>query len=125
MRSRGLLFCLIPPILWGGMLPVADSIAATVDSFSMTLIRYTAAAVVLAVLLARAEGLRAFRLDGRGWRLALLGASGFAGFGLLAFSGAGGVDVRVGGIESTRELSMLSLDAMVGGGGRGCGVGST
>jgi drug/metabolite transporter (DMT)-like permease len=86
MRSRGLLFCLIPPILWGGMLPVADSIAATVDSFSMTLIRYTAAAVVLAVLLARAEGLRAFRLDGRGWRLALLGASGFAGFGLLAFT---------------------------------------
>jgi drug/metabolite transporter (DMT)-like permease len=38
-------------------------------------------------LLVWSEGSQALRLDGRGWRVALLGSSGFAGLGLFLFVG--------------------------------------
>ncbi|MGH1526537.1 EamA family transporter [Leifsonia sp. L25] len=83
---RALLLCLIPPLIWGGMFPIAAVLEPTVNMFAMTLIRYSVVALILAVMLQRAEGTAAFRLEGQGWRLFLLGSAGFAGFGLLAFT---------------------------------------
>ncbi|QJA00380.1 DMT family transporter [Leifsonia sp. PS1209] len=83
---RAVLLCLIPPLIWGGMFPVAASLEPTVNMFVMTLIRYVAVAIVLAIMLGRAEGRAAFRLGASGWHLFLLGSAGFAGFGLLAFT---------------------------------------
>ena len=85
-RLTAVLLCLIPPVLWGGMLPIAGSLTPTVDAFFITLIRYTAVAVILAAMLLRAEGRSGFATDGGALRLFLLGASGFAGFGILAFT---------------------------------------
>ena len=84
--TRGLILCLIPPLIWGGMFPIANDLATTVNAFHMTLIRYVIAAALLVLMLWRAEGLRALRVDGRLGRLFLLGSAGFAGFGLLAFT---------------------------------------
>ncbi|MFK0003982.1 DMT family transporter [Paenarthrobacter sp. NPDC090520] len=84
--TRGLVLCLVPPLIWGGMFPIANDLAPTVNAFHMTLIRYVTAAALLAVMLWRAEGLRALSFDGRVGRLFVLGTAGFAGFGLLAFT---------------------------------------
>ena len=58
-----------------------------VDPFHLTAIRYLVASLVLLAALAVVEGTDALRLDGRGLHLAALGALGFAGFNLLAFTG--------------------------------------
>lgn len=79
-------YCLIPPLIWGGMFPIANSLSPTVNAFYMTLIRYGLAAAILILMLLRAEGRAAFGTEGKTVRLFLLGASGFAGFGLLAFT---------------------------------------
>lgn len=85
----GIVFCLIPPIIWGGMFPVANHLAPTVNMFAMTFIRYASVAIILVLMLALAEGIRAFRLEGKGWKLFLLGSAGFAGFGMSAFVALG------------------------------------
>lgn len=86
LSFRGLLCCLVPPLIWGGMFPVAAHLAPTVNMFMMTLVRYAVVAVILVLLLARFESLSALRTDAHGFRLFLLGSAGFAGFGLLAFT---------------------------------------
>ena len=82
---RGIVYCLIPPLIWGGMFPVAKNLAPTVNMFAMTFIRYAAVAIMLILMLVLAEGIRAFRFEGKGWNLFLLGSAGFAGFGMSAF----------------------------------------
>src|SRR5690554_2178215 len=68
------------------MFPLANHLLPTVNMFAMTLIRYGSVAIILALLLARAEGFTAFRFERQHWRLFLLGSAGFAGFGILAFT---------------------------------------
>src|SRR5207237_527250 len=73
-----------------GMHPSAPALSDglhRVDAFPLSAIRYAAAAALLLALLALVEGRRAFRLDGHGLRLFWLGALGFAGFNLLAYTG--------------------------------------
>ncbi len=72
---------------WGGMFPVAKPALALMDPYYMTLIRYGAAALVFLLILRGVEGAGALRLEGRGGTLLFLGALGFAGFNLLAFTG--------------------------------------
>ncbi len=84
--TRGVMLCLIPPLMWGGMFSIANDLSHTVNAFHMTLVRYVVAAAILAVVLLWTEGPRAFRPDGALVRLFFLGAAGFAGFGLLAFT---------------------------------------
>ncbi|MFI6943916.1 DMT family transporter [Streptomyces sp. NPDC050418] len=79
-------FAFLAPVIWGGMFPIANDLMPTVDVFHMTLIRYVSASVILLLLLLAIEGRPAFRLEGKGTRAFCLGASGFAGFGLLAFT---------------------------------------
>lgn len=83
---RGILLCLIPPLIWGGMFPVANSLVPTVNMFATTLIRYGVVAILLTLMLMRAEGRSGFAFEGNGWKLFGLGSAGFAGFGLLAFT---------------------------------------
>jgi len=83
---KAILLCLIPPLIWGGMFPIAGHLEPTVNMFAMTLIRYGLVAVILIAMLLPKEGTRALRTEGQAWKLFLLGSAGFAGFGLLAFT---------------------------------------
>lgn len=83
----GVAMLLVAAIGWGGMFPVAKAALSVIDAFYLAVIRYGITASVFVVFLLWAEGPAALSLDNRGLRLALLGASGFAGFGLLAFYG--------------------------------------
>jgi drug/metabolite transporter (DMT)-like permease len=83
----GVAMLLVAAIGWGGMFPVAKAALSVVDAFYLAIIRYGITASVFVAFLLWTEGPAALSLDGKGLRLALLGASGFAGFGLLAFYG--------------------------------------
>ena len=69
------------------MFPIADSAIKHVNPFHLTAIRYLIASVMFLALLWAFEGVRALRLDGRGFELFLYGSAGFAGFNLFAFAG--------------------------------------
>jgi drug/metabolite transporter (DMT)-like permease len=86
-RLAGAALATTTAVAWGGQFVVGKSALGRVDAFHLTTVRYGAAVLVLLVLLAAIEGPRALRLDGRGIRLLLLGALGFAGFNLLAYTG--------------------------------------
>lgn len=86
-QAMGLL--LVAAVAWGGMFQVAKPLLSEMDAFHMTAIRYGAAAVIFAGLLAYGEGRAAFSLEGSGGLLWLYGSLGFAGFNLLAFTGLG------------------------------------
>jgi drug/metabolite transporter (DMT)-like permease len=83
----GVAMLLVAAIGWGGMFPVAKAALPAIDAFYLATIRYGVTALVFVALLARTEGVAALGFDGKGVRLALLGAAGFAGFGILAFLG--------------------------------------
>ena len=85
LRGAGLL--LTAAVAWGGLFPVAVVTLPVLDPFYMTAIRYGITAIVFAGLLAVAEGRHALDFEGRGWRVAALGTTGFAGLGLLIFIG--------------------------------------
>ncbi|MDN7631400.1 DMT family transporter [Burkholderia cenocepacia] len=104
---RGIIFCLIPPLLWGGMFPVAHHLAPSVNMFAMTLIRYSAVALILVPVLLLIEGGRAFQLEGKGLKLLLLGSAGFAGFGVSAF-------VALGYTSSTNVSLVMAMMPAIG-----------
>ncbi|HUH91733.1 MAG TPA: DMT family transporter [Casimicrobiaceae bacterium] len=85
VKGAGLL--LLAALAWGGLFPVAVVTLRTLDPFHMTAIRYGMTAIVLGALLAWTEGPAALKVEGRGWRAALLGTIGFAGLGLAVFVG--------------------------------------
>jgi drug/metabolite transporter (DMT)-like permease len=66
---------------------VGKSALGTLDAFPLTTIRYAIAASLWLAVLALLEGRQALRLEGKGLRLLWLGALGFAGFNLLAYTG--------------------------------------
>ena len=72
-------------LIWGAMFAVAASAMTHLDSYHLTLARYGVASLIFAALLGWREGRSAFRLEGRGLRLFVLGTFGFAGFNLLAY----------------------------------------
>src|SRR3954447_2103763 len=78
---------LVAALSWGAMFPIAASALHRVDPFPLTAIRYGIGAVVFLGLLAAAEGRKAFRAEGRGLELFVLGSIGFAGFNLLSYVG--------------------------------------
>ncbi len=91
MRGRpafvGAAFATITAVTWGGQFVVGKSALDRVDAFPLSTLRYAVAAGLWLVVLAALEGRRALRLDGRGAKLLWLGALGFAGFNLLAYTG--------------------------------------
>jgi drug/metabolite transporter (DMT)-like permease len=91
MRTRatplGAVFATSTAVAWGGQFVVGKSALGTLDAFPLTTIRYAIAASLWLAVLALLEGRQALRLEGKGLRLLWLGALGFAGFNLLAYTG--------------------------------------
>ncbi len=85
--TSGVVFATVTAVIWGGQFVVGKSALSRVDAFPLTTVRYALAAALLLALLAAVEGRSALRLGGMGWRLFLLGALGFAGFNLFAYTG--------------------------------------
>jgi drug/metabolite transporter (DMT)-like permease len=86
-QALGVTFATITAVAWGGQFVVGKSALGSVKAFQLTTVRYLIAGAVLVAILVAVEGRRSLRLDGRGWRLVLLGTLGFAGFNLLAYTG--------------------------------------
>jgi drug/metabolite transporter (DMT)-like permease len=86
-RAVGAAFATATALAWGGQFVVGKSALGSVNAFPLSTVRYAAAALLWIIVLATIEGRRALRLDGHGLRLFWLGALGFAGFNLLAYTG--------------------------------------
>ncbi|MBB6734136.1 DMT family transporter [Cohnella zeiphila] len=86
-RGTALACCLFAGAAFGAQFPVAGHILKSVDPLYFVFIRYVLAAIVFTILLAVQEGPRAFRPDGRGWLLWLLGTLAFTGYNGLVFIG--------------------------------------
>ncbi|MFF5720366.1 DMT family transporter [Streptomyces buecherae] len=71
----------------GSLFPVAAGIFRHVDALHATTLRYLVAAALLLAILAKVEGGRALRFDGRMWQIIGLGVIGIAGVNLLSFVG--------------------------------------
>lgn len=85
---KGVLFCIIATIAWGGMFPVMTDALKQIDPFTFTALRYSIAGVIFLLLLIAKEGLESLTLKGERIGLAwILGSAGFAGFGFLVFWG--------------------------------------
>lgn len=82
---------------------MANSLLPTVNAFHMTLVRYVTVAAILVILLLVIEGTRHLRFDGKIGTVFWLGALGFAGFGLLAFTA----------LESASATNVALLMAMM------------
>ena len=85
--TLGMLFATTTAVVWGGQFVVGKSALETVDALPLSTVRYAIAAGLWLVVLGAVEGLGAFRLGGRGWRLFWLGSLGFAAFNALAYTG--------------------------------------
>lgn len=84
---KGLGLPLLTVIGWGGSFPIAKAALPSVNALYLSAARYVAASLVFAMILWAVEGKRALRFEGQFVRVFVLGSTGFAGFGLLAFLG--------------------------------------
>lgn len=86
--SRGVLFCLIATLSWGGMFPVMTVALRRIDPFTFTCLRYAIAGIAFMIVLYAVEGWGGFKLKGeRIWLAWFFGTAGFAGFQFLVFLG--------------------------------------
>ncbi|MBN6889881.1 drug/metabolite transporter (DMT)-like permease [Cytobacillus horneckiae] len=83
----GAIACLIASMSWGAMFPVADHALEYIDPFYFSMIRYGAVSVVLVILLLMKEGMKAFRLEGKGKLLVFFGTMAFTVYNVLIFLG--------------------------------------
>lgn len=83
----GAIACLIASMSWGAMFPVADHALEYIDPFYFSMIRYGAVSVVLVFLLLMKEGMKAFRLEGKGKLLVFFGTMAFTVYNVLIFLG--------------------------------------
>jgi len=84
---KGVLLLLVATSAWGGMFSVAKEAIQWLDPVFVTMLRYTAVAVILVTILFLVEGAGALVLNGQGPKLAVFGVSGMAGFNILALYG--------------------------------------
>lgn len=83
----GGLLCLIASMAWGAMFPVAALALQHIDPYYFSVIRYVSVSIILALILLVKEGIRSFRLEGRGGLLLLYGTMAFTVYNLLVFAG--------------------------------------
>jgi drug/metabolite transporter (DMT)-like permease len=85
---QGYLLLALTVLIWGGYMPVGKTVAARIDVFWLTFLRYVIAGALLALFVAWREGWTAMTFPRKDfWRLFLLGALGSAGFGLFSYLG--------------------------------------
>ena len=78
---------LIATLSWGGVFHITKRMLPEIDAFWQTGLRFSGSAVLLLLLLAATEGIKALRLDGRAKLATVYGALGYAGFNFLVFFG--------------------------------------
>lgn len=83
----GAFACLIAAMSWGAMFPVADHALQFIDPFYFSTIRYGTVTLLLIILLAWKEGLKAFRLEGKALSLLFFGTMAFTVYNILIFLG--------------------------------------
>lgn len=83
----GSVLCLIASMSWGAMFPVAHMALQHIDPFYFSFLRYASVAIILSVILWMKEGRKAFRLDGKGKSLLLLGTMAFTIYNMCIFLG--------------------------------------
>lgn len=74
-------------LVWGGQLPVAKAAMADLDGYTITLVRYGAATLVMLALVAWREGTASLSGGGRMGLAAAAGTLGMAASGLMVFVG--------------------------------------
>lgn len=83
----GAFLCFISAVSWGAMFPVAHGAFKHIDPFYFTLIRYVSVTIILIPILLWREGLKAFRLEGKGFKLWFFGTMAFTVYNILIFWG--------------------------------------
>ncbi|WP_024832807.1 DMT family transporter [Ruminiclostridium josui] len=84
---KGMIFCFLAVVAWGGMFPIAGVIMKSINPFHFTAIRYFVAGIIFLILLFVLEGKKSFSFDGSFWKLFFFGTMGFAGYSFLTFGG--------------------------------------
>lgn len=86
--TTGYFLLVLTVLIWGAYMPVGKVVAAKVDVFWLTFIRYVLAGLILAAVLAWRDGWNALAFPARDFgALFVLGALGSAGFGLFSYLG--------------------------------------
>ncbi|MFJ7827661.1 DMT family transporter [Psychrobacillus sp. NPDC096623] len=83
----GAFLCFIASVSWGAMFPVAHHAFTYIDPFYFTIFRYGAVTIILIILLLWKEGIKAFRMEGKGTLLWFFGTMAFTVYNLLIFWG--------------------------------------
>lgn len=83
----GAFLCFIASVSWGAMFPVTNGAFKHMDPFYFTIFRYGSVTIILIVMLLWKEGIKAFRLEGRGFALWFFGTMAFAVYNILIFWG--------------------------------------
>ncbi|AKF92464.1 DMT family transporter [Brevibacillus laterosporus] len=110
---RGAFLCLVASVAWGAMFPVAESAFEFIDPFYFSVIRYSVVSLILLGLLVWKEGLKALRLEGRGWSLWFFGTMAFTCYNLLVFWGQNQLGTSGVILASVMEALMPMLSVLV------------
>ncbi|MBQ6886760.1 MAG: DMT family transporter [Lachnospiraceae bacterium] len=84
---KGIVFCAIAGVTFGGQWPVAKKALQIIDPFYFTLFRYLIVAVVLSVILYMKEGKESFKFEKKGIILWFFGTMAFTAYNFLVFLG--------------------------------------
>ncbi|UHA72276.1 DMT family transporter [Paenibacillus sp. 481] len=84
---QGAICCLFAAVAWGAMFPIAEGALHYIDPFWFSGIRYAAVAILLAAILWWKEGRSAFRAEGHGFKLWMLGTLAFTIYNFGVFWG--------------------------------------
>lgn len=85
LAIAGALLCLVASMSWGAMFPVAHVALQQIDPFYFSFIRYFFVAAILSVILLMKEGRTAFKLEGKGVLLTVLGTLAFTVYNMCIF----------------------------------------
>ena len=115
-RTVGVLVGTLCGVAWGSQFPVAKSLFATVDPYTLVAIRYGVAALVFLGVLAAVEGRGAVRYEGRLRHALLIGSTGVTGGVLLVWVGlehARPQDIAL--VVATQPLMTAIVNRLLGG----------
>ncbi|WP_159447795.1 DMT family transporter [Streptoalloteichus hindustanus] len=116
-RPAGVVLAATTAMTWGGLFVVSAGVLPELDVVHMTLVRYLFSALLTAALLLAVEGRRAFRTDGRGLLLFVLGSIGYAGYNVAALSMIGPLPAQsVSVLVATMPLVATAVSWAAGGG---------
>ncbi|MGZ9583471.1 DMT family transporter [Paenibacillus marinisediminis] len=83
----GALLSFFAAAAWGAMFPVAENALKHIDPFWFSSLRYGTVALLLCIILLVKEGRRAFRFEGRGFKLWIFGTFAFTVYNFFVFWG--------------------------------------